>query len=117
MVGTFHVGGNVSGNVLVASRIVPAQARGHLKSRWSNDLDVQTMLRAELLAETKKKRLYAWIFLTLGIALAPTVIGLALTVVFVPMAMWGLSRAKENENTVDAAIEQVRIGFDGGRMS
>ena len=110
MAGNIYVGGGLSGNVLVASKISPAQARGRLKAGWSDDPDVQAMMRADLLAETRQKRLYDWIFLVVGIVLAPTVIGLAVTVV-VPMALWGFARAKHNEQVVDAAIEQVRATF------
>ena len=68
------------------------------------------MHRATLLEESNQKRLYAWIFIVLGVILAPTIIGLALTVVFVPMGIWGLSRIKGNERVVDAAIAEVSAG-------
>ena len=109
MVGAFTVRG-VKGNVVLASRITPQYARGCLKARGSDDPDIVAMVRTELLEETRTKRMYAWIFLVLGVVLAPTIIGLALTVVFVPFGLWGLARAKANERTVDAAIEDVRAG-------
>lgn len=108
MAGTFYVHGNVSGNILVASKISPPQARGHLKERWSEDKDIQALLSSELLSETKQKLLYDWIFLILGILLMFTVIGIALTVVFVPMALWGFARAKHNQQVVADAIEQLK---------
>ena len=48
MAGNIYVGGGLSGNVLVASKISPAQARGRLKAGWSDDPDVQAMMRADL---------------------------------------------------------------------
>lgn len=107
MAGTFRVGGNVSGNVMVPTKIEPARARGYLKTRGSVDPDILAMARTDLLKETTQKRFYAWVFMVIGVLLAPTIIGLALTVVFVPMAIWGLSRAKHNERVVDEAIAQV----------
>lgn len=107
MVGTFTVGGGVKGNVAVPSKITPAQARGHLKMKGSTDPDILAMAREELLEETRQKRLYAWVLLVMGIVLIPTIIGIALSVVFIPMGLWGLSRGKQNTQVVDAAIEEV----------
>lgn len=108
MVGTFTVGGNVSGNVVVPSKISPEQARGYLKQMGvTNDPDILALHRSSLLEESKQKRLYAWVMIGVGVILIPTIIGLAVTIVTVPMGMWGLSRIKNNERVVDAAIADL----------
>lgn len=86
---------------------------GELKATGSKDIDVLEAARSRMLAPAKSLRIFGWGMVIVGALLALTIIGLALTIVFVPMGLWALGRAGHNIKVANAVFAEYALGGVG----
>jgi len=80
---------------------------GEFKMVGSTDPHVLETVRQRVLAPSRSARIFGWGFVAGGILIGLTIIGLFLTIVFLPMGVWCLMRAGHNFKVVDAVMAEI----------
>lgn len=92
---------------ILPNKISRAAAVGEFKRAGSTDPDILEAVRERMLASSRAARLWAWVILIVGLMLIVTIIGIPVAIIFVPMGLWSLSRARGNIRAVNEAYSQV----------
>lgn len=84
-----------------------ASVLGEFKIVGSTDPHVLETVRQRVLAPSRSARMFGWAMLIGGVLIGLTIIGLMLTIVFVPMGLWSVMRAGHNFKVVDAVMAEI----------